>query len=239
LLRFETAHPGRCQRIYYEAFVSNPRPVLANLFSFLDLNWDERLIDSIFSSEHDAGVEDFKVRFRKNIHKDSLGSGSTLALNGVPEKTLVAMRRLLEDLGYPPTPQPQGEAQKVSERREGQQMPGTPSIAWLFENHLRNQLRANPRFTELAGSSYLFAISGEGGGNWVVDASDGGVKVLVGAFPADCTINMSAADLADLVGGRLMPLAALRGGRLRIEGAFSGESLLRLLELFSQEENRE
>ncbi len=234
LLRFEAAHPERCHRIYYEALVSDPVPSFTGLFSFLELDWDERLIDSIFSSEHDPGVEDFKVRSRNKIHQDSLGSGRDLSLGGVPEKTLAAMRQLLEDLDYPPTPQRHTGPRVGEQREEKRELGAPPGVAWLFENHLSALFKAEPQLAGWIGSSYQFVIKGEGGGQWGVDIRDGKARVFAGTLPAACTINISSSDLTEIVGGRLVPLAALRDGRLRIEGAAKGESLLRLLELFSR-----
>ena len=36
--------------------------------------------------------------------------------------------------------------------------------------------------------------------------------------PADCTINMSWDDFLDLAGGRLDPMAAFMGGKLKVDG---------------------
>jgi len=234
LLQFEAEHPGRCHRLRYEPLVSEPTPALADLFSFLGLDWEERLLDSVFSSQHDEGVEDPKVRLAKSIHRGSIGAGCSVSLAGVPEKVLDGMRQVLDELGYAPAPQRDGEPLGARGQQDAREPAGRPNVAWLFETHLRGLLQAEPQLAREIGVSCQFAISGEGGGGWTVEPGQSGAKVLTGTHPATCTIRMSSADLLDLVGGRLMPLAALREGRIRLEGALNSESLLSLLGLLWQ-----
>lgn len=102
LLRFETANPSRVHRVRYEDLVGDPLTTLGSLFAFLDLDWDRGLVEAIYSSPHDPGMEDPKARLATGIHQDSVGSGGAVSLGGVPEKVLEAMRRRLAELGYPP-----------------------------------------------------------------------------------------------------------------------------------------
>ncbi|HYU30930.1 MAG TPA: sulfotransferase [Thermoanaerobaculia bacterium] len=232
LLRFAAERPGRCHRLSYEDLVLAPSATLDALFSFLGLDWDERLVDSIFSARHDAGVEDFKVRQVKTIHRDSLGLGRDLSLSGVPEKALEAMRRLLAELGYPPLPERGGVPASPAWPQVTE--PAGPTVEWLFDEHLPTLFRDQPRLADALGFSYQVVITGEGGGLWVVDLHEGEALVLAGRLPAPCTIHMEAADLRELMAGRLSPLAALADGRIRIEGTLNQESLQHLLELFQQ-----
>ncbi len=223
LMRFEASHPGSCHRVHYEDLVADPAKAFGGMFSFLGLAWDQGLVDAIFVSQHDSGMEDFKVRSRKQIHQDSVGAGRDLSLAGVPEKMLQSMREMLALLGYCELP---------GQRAAGAKVERVPAVAWLFDRYLPERLRAEPVLAGWSGGSCRFAITGDGGGDWLIDFRGDGARVLSGAFPAACTITLAAADLEDLVAGRLLPLAAVRDGRLRIEGAVPMDALMRLLEIF-------
>ena len=72
-------------------------------------------------------------------------------------------------------------------------------IPKLFETDLANALAAKPDVAQRVGVKFQFNITGEGGGQWFVDASSTGPKVEA-ANPgnADCTISMSAEDFEQL-----------------------------------------
>jgi protein-tyrosine sulfotransferase len=228
LLRFEAAHPTRVHRVCYESLVSDPSATLGSVFSFLELDWDPDLIEAVYSSAHGQGMEDHKARLATRIHQDSLGSGRGLSLAGVPEKTLASMRRLLEELGYSAVP-------AMPEPRRGKEEPQPRdaadwSIGHLFDSRLPQLFQSLPGAAQAIGSSFRFVVTGDGGGQWGVDFTRGMPEIFAGDFPAACTICLSASDLRDLVGGRLLPQAALSEGRIQFAGSFNGESLKRLLE---------
>jgi hypothetical protein len=228
LRRFEAAHPERCCRIYYERLVAEPATTLGAVFRFLGLEWDESLIESIFSTPHDRGAEDQKVRTATSIHQDSVGRGADLPLDSVPEKALTDMQALLAELGYPPSP---GAPPRQDGGRAAARSAGAGGVEWLFEKRLRDLLAARPRLASAIGMSYRFVVSGEGGGSWVVDANRGPAAVFAGTGPAACVIHISAADLMALAARRLVPVAAIREGRLRLEGTLDQQSLQSLLDL--------
>jgi putative sterol carrier protein len=67
------------------------------------------------------------------------------------------------------------------------------------------------------GAVYKFALSGDGGGTWIMDLADNpGLKE--GEGEAQCTIKMSASDFVDMFEGRANGQQLFFAGKLRIEG---------------------
>jgi hypothetical protein len=71
------------------------------MFAALGLEWDERLLKEIFSTQHDQGSGDRKVLFTKKINTDSIGRGSTISRSFIPDNLLENMNGLLARLDYP------------------------------------------------------------------------------------------------------------------------------------------
>ncbi|MGQ9524089.1 MAG: SCP2 sterol-binding domain-containing protein [Armatimonadota bacterium] len=66
---------------------------------------------------------------------------------------------------------------------------------------------------------YLWRVTGEGGGVWVVRIADGKCQVTSGPVAnPDVAFEISAQDLLDLISGKLNGMEAVMTGRLKIEG---------------------
>ena len=64
-----------------------------------------------------------------------------------------------------------------------------------------------------------FDFTGEGGGQYVVDISDGQCQVTVGTIPdAKTTVTVAASDYVDIAEWRLDSMKAFMGGRLKVKG---------------------
>jgi protein-tyrosine sulfotransferase len=211
LLEFERSHREQCFSLKYEELVTDPPRVLAPLFSFLELEWDEKLLGEVFSTRHDEGVEDKNIRFTSKIVAHGVGSGRTVSLAGVSDELLAGMHEVLQELGYPAANEAVAEPQ--------QQSPRGADLRWLFETHLQEQLRSRPEAVGLAGSSYRFDIEGEDGGSWLVDLEEGEAKVSAEGGEATCAIHVSADDLLAIARGTLNPVTALHERRLRLQGS--------------------
>ena len=62
-------------------------------------------------------------------------------------------------------------------------------------------------------------LTGEGDGQWVVEVHDGKCEVREGIPPeTDVTVTMDAADFVALTSGRLNPVQAFMGGRIKVAG---------------------
>lgn len=67
------------------------------------------------------------------------------------------------------------------------------------------------------GAVYKFALSGDGGGTWIMDLTDNpSLKESDG--DAQCTIKMAAGDFVDMFEGRANGQQLFFAGKLRVEG---------------------
>jgi putative sterol carrier protein len=76
--------------------------------------------------------------------------------------------------------------------------------------------------TEKAGdmkAAVAFDLSGENGGQWTVKIADGACTVEEGLVDgADATISMAGSDYVDMMTGKLNPMMAFMGGKVKVSG---------------------
>ena len=107
-------------------------------------------------------------------------------------------------------------------------------IPKLFNTDLANAIVAKPDVVQRIGAKYQFVITGDGGGEWFVDASSTGPAVQQGnPGKADCTIKMSAADFEQLWQNPSSGMNLFFSGRLSVSGdpmlAMKFQDLMRVL----------
>ncbi len=220
LLEFELAHSTQSFRIKYETLVVDPLQTLPTMFAALGLDWDEKLLNAVFSTEHDQGSGDRKILFSKRVNTDSIGRGSTISRSNIPDELLDKMNRLLARLEYPivgndwdnvPSPYlPSGSTTEESER--------VSSVEEIFGSYVPRLLKnGNARLRGINGRC-KFDVSD--GGTWMLTLreSEGVAEALDG--DADCTVRISAADLLDLVNCRLNAIAAFDQGKIHVMGDY-------------------
>jgi putative sterol carrier protein len=68
-------------------------------------------------------------------------------------------------------------------------------------------------------ATYQFELTGEGGGNWVLEIANQQCQVREGIAAApDATISLAAADYVALVKGELDAMGAFMKGKLKVKG---------------------
>jgi putative sterol carrier protein len=94
------------------------------------------------------------------------------------------------------------------------------TAAEIFEKHIPERLSKKPEIAAAIKSSYQFALTGDGGGQWYVDlTTPGAVDVKSGTLESPgVTITMTAKDFTDLVSGKLNGQMAFMQGKLKIKG---------------------
>jgi hypothetical protein len=228
LLDFERGHPSRCHRLRYEDLVAAPGEVLPPLFAFLGARWDNRLLDTVFTAEHDRGLGDPYIRFSDRIYRSSVGQGAGLDLESLPPEIVAKMMQILDELGYAATPaSPEPAAAAAGSE--------ALSAAWLFETFLPARLAAMPAASAAVNDTILFEIEGPEGGSWLVDlrpAASSVSRIHNGAGVASLTITISRGDLGEVLRGELNASMATLTGRLRISGKVDPIALATVLQLF-------
>jgi len=230
MLDFERRRPGQTFRLRYEDLVRDPDGTLAPMFRFLGLEWSPALTAAVFSSEHDRGGAyggDTYALYSGRISRDSLGAGRKLSTAKLPVELRERMLALLGELGYPEMPEgpPDGQAPRAG----GESAPPDLDARWFFEELLPERIgSAGPPPVPL---SCDFVIRGAGGGAWALRWDAEGLRVGPGSASAPARVELAAADLAELVQGRINALKLVEEGRLRVEGLQTDEALVRLLKL--------
>jgi putative sterol carrier protein len=190
------------------------------MFAALELDWDEKLLNAVFSTEHDQGSGDRKILFTKKVNTDSIGRGSTISRSQIPDDLVDKVNQLLARLDYPivgndwdnaPSPYlPSAittEIEKVS------------SVEEIFGSYIPQLLKNRSAQLQGIDGRCKFAV-GDGGGTWMLTLreSEGVAEALDG--DADCTVQISAADLLDLVNGKLNVIAAFDQGKIHVMGDY-------------------
>lgn len=236
LLSFERQHPGRAYRVRYEDLVTAPASALKGVCDFLSLPWHDDLVDSIFTRPHGRGMGDPKVEYSSRIHDTSIGSGKWLPRAQLPSALLQEMDSLVAELGY---------SQEKPERSSPPPPVATPSpadpdiagpasaVRQLFDERLPRLAREQASAVAAIDGSYKFVVTGEGGGEWVVDLTAGRCRILAGDATADYSLFVSSADLLAITGGSLNAVSAWMNGRVRILGSPPEGHLQQIVRLLS------
>ena len=219
LLEFELAHSSQCYRIKYETLVAEPSQTLSAMFTSLDLEWNEQLLNAVFSTQHDQGSGDTKIRFTKKVNTDSIGRGAGISRSSIPGDLLEKMNLLLARLEYPivgedwdNAPSPYVPAKIANDKVET-----IASVEEMFGTYVP-KLLSNGNTAEVQGRC-KFEV-GDGGGTWMLTFEGSRALAEAGDGEADCTVRIAAGDLLDLVNGRLNPIAAFDQGKIHIMGDY-------------------
>jgi hypothetical protein len=192
--------------------------VLHALFRFLDLEWQDEWLDSVFTQAHDQGAGDMKVLLAEKISTASLGKGSAIPRTSIPPRLLQEVNGLLQQLGYSPL----GAEYDPGWCDEGSGGVSAKEVAEqiqsVFQKHLPHLLLQRREQVQHLHGICKFAVSGHGGGVWRIDLTQPEAAIAVGEGKADCTIAISSLNLLKILDRRLPVMEAIQQGALGATG---------------------
>ena len=92
------------------------------------------------------------------------------------------------------------------------------TVAEIFTQKIADRLKSKPDVVSSVNATFVFQLSGDGGGAWTIDLKKTEDFVYEGAAETpDLTVKMAADDFLKLVEGKLNPQMAFMGGKLKFE----------------------
>ncbi len=167
-----------------------------------------------------------KARIAEGLERWKAAPINTLIINTFDPQVVRVMAELVlgADAGQPertvslPPVSPQPASPEVPPPTPEPASAPVAKSAVVFER-MAEHIAQNPALVERVGAIYQFRISGEPGGDWVVDLKNAPGAVRAGAIDkADCTIAMNDNDFYDLASGKLNGMAAFSSGKLKVQG---------------------
>jgi putative sterol carrier protein len=100
-----------------------------------------------------------------------------------------------------------------------------PDTIGQIVSNINDRMKAEPaRVAKLAGltATYLFNLSGEGGGSFHVAIANGAATIKEGTVNSpNVTVTVSLSDFNQITEGKLNPTAAFMAGKLKVSGDMS------------------
>ena len=225
LLEFESAHSAQCFRIKYEAIVSQPEVTLRSLFNFLEVEWEDGLIERVFHSAHDIGEGDGKAALSKNIRTNSIGKGVEIPKQGIPNKFLKDIDTLLDKLGYGSLDDYYSDNTKISLGKT-KEMGDFDVICDIFEKRFDTTIKKNRSFYPTLDGIWKVIIDGEADKAWYIDLSNQKSTVNQNNSGENFTLFLPGSLLLDLVEGRRDAIEAFFQGEIQTSGIDDKELLM-------------
>ncbi|MCA9951013.1 MAG: SCP2 sterol-binding domain-containing protein, partial [Anaerolineales bacterium] len=203
------------------------KPILHGLCTF---GFAARAVVKHFADNDPARFKSIQVRFSKHVFP-----GETLITEmwqesdthiifrtKVAERDEVVLSNAVVELHAP----------VMEETIVAESATALPKSVAIFEE-INGRIQNHPEWIEKVGAIYQFNISGENGGEYIVDLKNSPGSAHPGSDPAaGCTLNMAYADFRAMLKGEIKPEMAFMSGKLQV----SGNMLLatKLGPLFSQ-----
>jgi putative sterol carrier protein len=218
-LLFERLHPGQCFHVKYESIVRDPSGTLAAMFSFLGVEWDEALLDSVFSTPREVAGGDHKILLSDRIHPSSLGKGSIISRKLISAETLERMNALLEELDYPVVgPDWDSSPSPYSVVEATEQQHDVTSVREVFEDLFPKRIQQLEHALRGTHTTCKITVTGEQSGIWFVNLSESNNRITSADENADCLVNVASGDLLNIVNRKLNVAAAMQQGKLQVLG---------------------
>ena len=111
---------------------------------------------------------------------------------------------------------------------------GIENVQDYFDNVVTKRLETDPEGAKAIDAVFQFNITGDGGGDWVIDFKT--PEVRGGAEDsADCTVTMGDSDFLGILNNTLNPMQAFMTGELVVEGNIADVMKLQDKSIFPRE----
>jgi protein-tyrosine sulfotransferase len=218
VLDFERQNPERCFRIRYEDLVTAPEDFLRPLLAFAGVEWEDELLHAVFSSRHDQGGGDPKIRFSQRIDTGRVGSGQRINLATIPKEMRRAVDARSVQLSYPPLETGRQLPWLAASGRGTADDAAASAVRHFIEAILQERLRERVELAAAIRGSCRLVLQGQGGGKWKLDFTGEVPAIAADGGAADCSVIVSVADFEDIIAGRANPMVSLWNGKVVIEG---------------------
>lgn len=216
IMTFEHEYPKQCFRVKYEDLVANPGKILDPMFAFLEVEWDVSLLDSVFSTHHDEGPGDPKLKYTTRIKSDSIGRGTMIPYKQIPKLHLSRINRAHERLGYQSVESFYGAYHtKVTQS-------STRTISETALSGSREEvfdiLKERAEHFETLDDECKLVVTGKNGGMWMCGPKAPHARALETDEKASCVIVLSYESLMDILNHDQNPLDVYDQGKIRVTG---------------------
>jgi putative sterol carrier protein len=221
MLLFEQKYPNQCLPVKYETIVNDPEGTTNKLFNFLGLESDPQLVNKIFSTEHQDGPGDPKIKFTKKIEKNSVGRGRLVPVKRVGENFLLKMNSLLRELNYEEVDKDWNKKtpSHLIYNSHGEANYFPKILKEIFEGEIYKRLLNNKQyFTKVLHNTLKFEVKNVFDANWLINFDELQIKKVSSTVHADCNVIMDFEILLKLLNKNLNIYMGWRSGLIEITG---------------------
>lgn len=211
MLDLERTEPRRCLRVHYENLVVNTTPVLRDILSFLQLGWEDGIVERGLSEDHQSGLGDSKIDFTQKPHSASIGRGICVPAKSIPQELRKQMNEQLSALGYPLVEEDwNDQPSPLGSLRRGWDTPSPAAIEALLSKNISGAPAGKVR--------RLVVIVEEHEGAWVVDFDQKTVQWEKAACSDDVAVIARADVYHSIALGTVNPGLLLISNEIRVRG---------------------
>jgi protein-tyrosine sulfotransferase len=216
IMDFGKENRDQCLPVKYESMVNDPEGTSRQLFEFLELNYDSKLLGRVFQSRHYEGPGDSKILTTNRIEKRSVGLGRKVKVARILPATLAQMNFLLKALGYETVDANwsktavslYGAADPLAQRY------AADKLQEIFEILIPARLAKNAR--SKSGNTCVVHINDVENATWLVDFDKNTCSKIV-ERPGGSKITLGFETLLKLVKGEMNGGRAIRDGAMHLE----------------------
>lgn len=222
LFEFEQCHQDQCFRLTYESLVTETNGTLAQLFSFLGLEWDRQLLDNVFTTHHEKGHGDTRILFTETISQASVGKGGRIPLSHLRDDLCQKINVLHNGIGYQPIQMLHAAMQSAADtplQANENVCVEDLDLRDFFEEKMTEIVKSKHDEFRFRHGICKIVIPGMNDESWLLDTTGKDVTFRKGATNhADCSISISYQTFYDIFKGDINPVDAYDQREIHVDG---------------------